>query len=142
MEDIDTQPFMIDEVEEQVYDIGEKLQVRLFVQEGLKFFQLTRRDRATGEFAGITLDHGQYEKLRYNFKYLIAKLADVDKRGEKVMVKVDLGDDTIASINWRFPGIDLRLFWTSKEGEQKATRRGIHYSSVEFNKLCDILSQM
>jgi translation elongation factor EF-Ts len=80
----DTQPLTIaEEEEEQVKYIGENLQVRRFMQEQRKFYQLTRKNNATGEFTGITLDGKQFEKLCFISNYLIAKLADVDKRGEK-----------------------------------------------------------
>lgn len=139
----DTQPLTIcDKEEEQVHYIGENLRVRRLIQEQRKFFQLTRKSNATGEFIGITLDAKQFEKLCHNSNYLISKLADVDMRGEKVAAKVDLGDELMATIDWRFPGIGLRMFWTTKEGEQKATRRGIHFTSSEFNQLCVTLSNM
>jgi hypothetical protein len=138
-----TQPLMISEDEEQVHYIGveEKLKVRRFVQEQRKFLQLARKD-AAGEFTGLTLDEKQFEKLCCISNFLMAKLADVDKRGEKVATKVDLGDELMVTIDWRFPGIDLRMFWTNSEGELKATRRGIHYTSDQFNELCVILAKM
>jgi hypothetical protein len=139
----DTQPLMISDDEEQVYyiGVGEKLKVRRFVQEQRKFLQLTKKD-AAGEFTGLTLDEKQYEKLCFISNFLIAKLADVDKRGEKVTTKIDLGEELMVTIDWRFNGIDLRKFWTNSEGDQKATRRGIHYTSDQFNELCAILAKM
>jgi hypothetical protein len=137
----DTQPFMISEDEEQVHYIGEKFKVRHFIQEQHKFLQLTKMD-ATGEFTGLTLDEKQFEKLCFISNFLMAKLADVDKRGEKVATKVDMGEELLVTIDWRFPGIDLRKFWTNNEGEQKATRRGIHCTSDQFNELCVILAKM
>jgi hypothetical protein len=76
----DTQTLMISEDEEQVHYIGEKFKVRRFVQEQRKFLQLARKD-ATGEFTGLTLDEKQFEKLCCMSNFLMAKLADVDKRG-------------------------------------------------------------
>jgi hypothetical protein len=139
----DTQPLMISEDEEQVYfiGVGEKLKVRRFVHEQRKFLQLTKKD-AAGEFNGLTLDEKQYEKLCFLSNFLIAKLADVDKRGEKVTTKIDLGEEIMVSIDWRYNGIDLRMFWTNSEGDQKATKRGIHYNSDQFNELCAILAKM
>jgi hypothetical protein len=115
--------------------VGEKMNVKRFVQEQRKFLQLARKD-ATGGFTGLTLDEKQFEKLCCMSNFLMAKLADVDKRGQKVVSKVDLGEELLMTIDWRFPGIDLRMFWTNSEEEQKATRQGIHYTSDQFNELC------
>ena len=132
-------------VEEQVFVISSTQKARVYHTDGQFFLQLTKHaegnDDDDADAIGITLDRAQFGELLKLSTQLIALAKAVEKRGEKVNTAYELGDGLRASVNWRFSGaVDLRMFWTNKDGEMKPSKRGIFYTMAAFIKLVNVLN--
>jgi hypothetical protein len=105
----------------------------------------------------LTYDHGMQRYhcclLRGYEEDVVTRCYDIERRKTRTSAvknsrqNIDLGEELTVTINWRFPGIDLRMFWINSGGEQKASRRGysfyqrpvqrtLHHTPVGLSRKC------
>ena len=127
---------------EELHQISDKKTVRLFFSsDGTRQCQLLKIND-DGTEVGLTLDATtQASNLVKLFPKLEESFIAMTNKGEKAQVRLCIDDDVYASVNWRFPCMDIRAFYTDKEGRVKPTRRGVAYNLAEARKLITVLKQ-
>ncbi len=121
--------------------ISDKKKINMYYDGGKFFCQLLKTTDDDGEL-GVTLDEDQFNDFRRLFDRLEEKLLASLHKGEKISYREPIGDMMFCSVNWRYPAVDVRAFYTDKHDELKPTRRGVAFNLREFRQVRSALEQI